>query len=225
MCPDDLDSGVVPEQDLERRVVAVRMQPEPPLDGERDDPPHPRRVGIATEHVELSDATVADVTRELGLDQRIDLGIVEPRLAVGVVAVRADERHDPRSGAGVGLRRGHQRARAVVRTAGREDGDHATFPEQPEDIRDGMDEGCLVVVVQVRVEDRQQVRRPRGDGAEQRGQRERQPEHASRESGPGRHGRRRGARRMQVWHRMPKDSSAPIEKSAAEGFPSLGIAL
>src|SRR5262249_34035733 len=86
--PDDLRSGIVAEQKLERCVVAMRVQPEVPLDCERDDSSYLYASGIAAVDVKLPDAAVAWIAAELGLDQYVDLGIVEPCRDVGARPVR-----------------------------------------------------------------------------------------------------------------------------------------
>ena len=145
----------MPEERLERGLVAMRVQPQPARDGEVDDALDLARARVlGAEDVEFAYAAPVDAARQLLLDQRVDRGVAEPRAAVGAVAVRADERHHARRPRRRAPRRVDERARAVVRARRREDRAHAVLAEQREDARERERLARLVVVVQVRVEDR-----------------------------------------------------------------------
>src|SRR4030095_14054003 len=72
--PDDAHAWVMPKQDFERRVVAVRVQPQPAAHRERDDLLSPWRAGVAAEDVKFADSPPVDIALELALDQRKDRG-------------------------------------------------------------------------------------------------------------------------------------------------------
>ena len=115
--------------------------------------------------MEFANAAIADSAREFRFDQRVDFRIVEPGFPVGVRAVGTDERHDTRCRDFT--RRGDQRARAVVRTAGGENGGDAVGAKDLQDVGDRKRAGGLVVVVQMGIEEFRQRLRTRRQAVRQ----------------------------------------------------------
>src|SRR6266511_1165393 len=154
--PDDANARIVGEQQPERRFVAVRVQPQAPLYGEHDDAAQPRRVRVAPEYVEFADAAPRDRPRELRLDQGVDRRVVEPRLPIRFGAIGPNEWDDAKRRR-LRIRGGDERARAVVRATRRENRVHAARVQLAQHGRDRQCGGRLVVVMEVRIEDRQSI--------------------------------------------------------------------
>ena len=80
--------GLCAEQEQQRFLVAMRVQPQIPLDREIDDPLHLLAGGRLAVDVELADAAVI-AALVFGLDQVPDRRIVEPGLDVAALRGRA----------------------------------------------------------------------------------------------------------------------------------------
>ena len=142
----------MPENCLECRIVAVGVQPKVASDGDVDDMLHydARRVG-ATMNVEFADAAIAAVARDLSIDECCNRRIVEPRSAVGIGSIGAQERDDSDRTAGRSLRKP---MRAVIGRARCDDSADARGLQHYKRLRHRKLRPRLPVVVQMRIEKR-----------------------------------------------------------------------
>ena len=146
--PDHPCLGVVAEDELERALVAMRMEVEPAGGRKIDEPPDDLARRVVAVDVKLADASIGPA-RELGFDQRHGFRVAEPGRTIGIAAIGAHEWDDGE------LRRGRRekRARSLVGRAIRQDRPDAVAPQDVERRRDRIRRDGVGVVVEMGVED------------------------------------------------------------------------
>ena len=151
----------MPEQEQQRFLVAMRVQPQVLLDREVDNALHLRTCGGLAVDVEFADAAII-AALVFGLDQIPNRRIVEPGLDVAARAVGPDERHDRKTRC-LGI---DKLVCALVRPAGGYDAGDIVAPEYLQNLVELVVGARFLIVVQVCVENPQRLLRMHGGDEE-----------------------------------------------------------
>ena len=156
MRPDDPHLRIVAEQEEQRFLVAMHVEPQILFDREIDNALDLLASSRLAVDVALADAAII-AALVFGLDQVPDRRIVEPGLDVATHAIRPDERHDREPG----RLRVDELVRALVRPAGRDDAGDVVAAENLQHLVELVERVRFLIVVQMRVEDFQRRLRQR----------------------------------------------------------------